>query len=139
MDLVIVFVCGALGTALRAWIEQAWSTQTWPAATFAINLTGAFALGFLIGALSVRGPDQGARRRVRLGVGTGLLGGYTTYSTFIIEGDELAHTHLGLAFLYLAGSVVLGLALAALGMPLARRLFAQETVDVDGLEKDVDL
>ena len=79
MDLVIVFVCGALGTALRAWIEQAWSTQTWPAATFAINLTGAFALGFLIGALSVRGPDQGARRRVRLGVGTGLLGGYTTF------------------------------------------------------------
>lgn len=131
MDLVVVFFGGVLGTAIRAGIELAWPTQIWPAATFTINLSGSFALGILVGALFVRGPDNALRRRIRLGVGTGLLGGYTTYSTFIIEGDELAHVGIGLAILYLVGSVVLGVLVAVLGMVMSRRFFAGERPAVE--------
>ncbi|MFP3468335.1 fluoride efflux transporter FluC, partial [Leifsonia sp. SIMBA_070] len=52
------------------------------AGIFAINLSGALILGWLLSALKMRGPDEGRRSTVRLFVGTGVLGGYTTYSTF---------------------------------------------------------
>lgn len=121
----VVFVGGALGTAIRAALEAAFPAQPggWPWATFLINVSGAFVLGLLLETLSRRGPDAGARQLVRLGLGTGVMGGYTTYSTFAVETVRLIGTGAVLAgFGYAVGSVVLGLAAALAGSRLAARL-----------------
>lgn len=89
----------------------------WPATTFAINVFGAFALGWLLEALTRSGPDAGWRRRVRLCVGTGLLGAFTTYSTLALDVSLLARDHRPwTAIGYGVGSVVAGLAATAIGI-----------------------
>ena len=122
----VVLVGGAFGTAVRAALESAFPAQpgAWPWTTFAINVSGSFLLGLLLETLSRRGPDAGLRRYLRLGVGTGVMGGYTTYSTFAVETVRLlglggAATFLGIG--YALGSVVLGLLAAFAGMWLAAR------------------
>ena len=98
----------------------------WPWVTFWINVVGSVVLGALLEALSRAGDDSGWRRAVRLGVGTGVVGGFTTYSTFVLEIDQLARAGaLPLAAAYALISVIVGLAAAAAGMAavsaLARR------------------
>ena len=120
-------VCGggALGTSIRAALEAAFPAQPggWPGSTFLINVSGAFLLGLLLETLSRRGPDVGARRLVRLGLGTGVMGGYTTYSTFTLETVRLIGSGAMLAGIgYALGSVLIGLAAALAGSRLAIRL-----------------
>lgn len=121
----LVFAGGSLGTFARWWLESTYgaSSGQWPWATFWINLSGSFVLAVLLDALAATGEDVGWRRLVRLGVGTGVLGGYTTYSAFAIEAVELGRAgSLGLLLAYGAGSVVLGLGLAYAGGWGVRRL-----------------
>ncbi|MGF6834039.1 CrcB protein [Paenarthrobacter sp. TE4293] len=61
----------------------------WPLPTLLINLSGALALGALLEGLSRRGPDVGNRRVLRLALGTGYLGAYTTYSTLAMDAVHL--------------------------------------------------
>ena len=84
--LALVAAGGAAGTAARYGLSQAvhpWGA--WPAATFLVNLAGAFLLGLLLEALARRGPDHGRRRQLRLLLGTGFCGGFTTFSAFSLE------------------------------------------------------
>ncbi|MDQ7992753.1 MAG: CrcB family protein [Propionicimonas sp.] len=123
--LALVGIGGGLGTLLRWSLESAYPAipGSWPWATFVINLTGALALGALLEGLAAAGPDTGRRRAVRLGVGTGVLGGYTTYSTFAVESVRLVGAGQGwLALGYALGSVLAGVACAAAGSWLVRRL-----------------
>ncbi len=117
--MLLIGVGGAIGTIARFSIESALppAANGWPSATFLINISGAFVLAVLLEALSLHGPDDGLRRRIRLGVGTGLLGGYTTYSSFMVETALLGGNgqHL-IAFGYAAISVVLGLVAAWAGI-----------------------
>lgn len=116
-----VFAGGALGTLVRAGLARLWphAAGELPTATLAVNLVGALALGFLLGRLALA-PDTGWRRTLRLGLGTGFMGGLTTYSTFIVEVEHLAGgADLLGAATYLAGSLVAGVALAAIGLWLA--------------------
>lgn len=84
---------------------------------FFINLTGAIALGLLYG-LSDRGVPVSSDARLLLG--TGFLGGYTTFSTYEMGGAKLIVGHAPwLATVYLAGSIVLGVLCARLGLLLA--------------------
>ncbi|GAB95742.1 CrcB protein [Kineosphaera limosa] len=119
--LALVAVGGGVGTAVRAVAEERFAAPagSWPWATFAINLSGAFALALLLESLARRGPDVGRRRAVRLGVGTGVLGGFTTYSTFAVETGHLGWP-LGPA--YAVATVLLGLLAAAAGLWLSRAL-----------------
>lgn len=122
----VVFAGGVLGTAVRAALEAAMPAQPggWPWATFAINVSGSFLLGLLLETLSRRGPDAGLRRYLRLGLGTGVMGGYTTYSTFAVETVRLFALGGGAVFVglgYALGSVLLGLAGAFAGMWVATR------------------
>ncbi len=119
----LVFVGGALGTALRAGLEGAFAQPTgWPWATFGINLVGSFVLGLLLERLVRGGADEGWRRSARLGCGTGVLGGFTTYSTFVLEVERLASDgETAVAVAYPLVSVVLGLVLAVAGMVVAAR------------------
>jgi len=106
----LVFVGGVLGTAARYGVGEAvgpWGA--WPAATFSVNVVGAFLLGVLIEALSRRGPDVGVRQRLRLVLGTGFLGAFTTYSTLAVDTDLLLRDgYASVAFAYAVGTVVVG-------------------------------
>ena len=122
-SLALVGAGGCAGTLVRAALERAWpaSPGHLPVTTLALNVVGALALGLLLGALGEGRP------RLRLALGTGVLGGLTTHSTFILESHRLltssgdgGHPVLGAA--YLVGSMVAGLVAAGLGLWLAGRL-----------------
>jgi CrcB protein len=118
----LIVLGGALGTAGRAALEGAYSpaVDALPWVTLVINVAGSFLLAMLLEALSTAGADRGWRRAVRLAVGTGVLGGFTTYSTFMVESAErLRESHLVVAGAYLVGSVLLGLAAAGAGIAAA--------------------
>ncbi len=117
----LVGVGGAVGTTARWAVEQLADVPdgAWPWPTFAINVVGSFLLGVLLAGLG--SVDDGWRRRVRLGAGTGLLGGFTTYSTFAVEVDLRARDgYLALGAVYAVTSVVVGVAAAAAGAAAGR-------------------
>lgn len=123
--LVLIILGGSLGTAVRAWLESSFAAPagTWPWVTFLINIAGSFLLGLLLEGLARTGADAGWRRRVRVGAGTGMLGGFTTYSTFgvetalLLDGGQLV-TGVG----YGLASVAVGLVAAWAGVEAARGL-----------------
>lgn len=94
----LVALGGAAGTLLRDVISgllPADGGVSW--SIFWINITGALLLGVLLEALAHRGPDAGRRRVLRLLLGTGVLGGFTTYSTLAESTAALFLTGHGLA------------------------------------------
>ena len=118
----VVFIGGALGTLVRAGLSHALPTAAGeiPWTIFAINLVGAFILGALLQVLALAGPDRRWRRAVRLGVGTGVMGGFTTYSTFALDVVHLAQFgSAGWAAGYALGSVIGGIGAAGLGIWMA--------------------
>lgn len=118
----VVAVGALLGTAARYGLALHWPVRSgsWPWTTFTVNLIGALLLGFLLEALARRGEDAGRRRLVRLGVGTGFLGAFTTYSSLAVETDLLVHaTRPLLASAYALVSVSAGLLVALGGIALA--------------------
>ncbi len=119
----LVALGGAVGSVLRyaVWLVMP-QPGGWPLGTFAVNVAGAFALGFLLEALARRGPETPRGRRVRLTLGTGLLGGFTTYSSFALELERLlSDGGAGVAVGYAAGTLVLGTGAALLGVMLGAR------------------
>lgn len=118
-----IVVGGMLGTAARSGLEAAFPAagDQWPWTTFWINVTGSLLLGLLVEALA-GGDDSGWRRSIRLGIGTGVLGGFTTYSTFSVETVEMLRSGqwlLGLG--YAVGSVLIGVAVALAAVVAVRR------------------
>lgn len=115
-----VFAGGAVGTALRAGIGALVPpVDAVPLATIGINVVGAFALGLLLAVLGRRGPDLGRRRAVRVTVGTGVLGGFTTFSALAVDtAGLLASGQVLEGLLYVGGTVLAGLAAAAAGTRL---------------------
>lgn len=116
-DLGSVLVGGAIGSVLRYGISLALpAAHRLPLATLAVNLLGAFALGWVLTRWAGESPRA---RRIRALFGTGLLGAFTTYSTFALEttqllADGLVSTALG----YALGTVVLGTMAAWAGVRL---------------------
>jgi CrcB protein len=89
-----------------------------PWATFAVNVSGSFALGFLLVMILERFP---ADRYLRPFVATGFLGAYTTYSTFAVETDLLVKGgRAGLAAAYAVVSLLGGFLAVWLGLLAAR-------------------
>ena len=117
----LVAVGGAAGTLARHGIAEALDPdQLFPWATFLVNVTGSFALGALLAVLLVCDHSAPANR-LRLLLGTGFLGGYTTYSALAVETDTmLRDDHLALGLMYATGSVVAGLVAAFAGVAAAR-------------------
>ncbi len=108
--LALVLVGGALGTALRETIALVVQPiGSFPVAIFGINIVGAFVLGVVLAALALRGPDEGLRRHLRLFLGTGVLGGFTTYSALSADSASLlSQGGLGVALIYGLATVVVG-------------------------------
>jgi len=138
--MLVVAVGGAVGTPLRYTLARALPTapQGWPTATFVANLLGAFLLGVLLEGLARLGPDTGARRVVRLGVGTGVLGAFTTYSTLATEAVLLGRDgRVGLAVVYGLVSAVAGYGAAAAGIGLAALGHRAVRTRAIGIDPDV--
>jgi fluoride exporter len=116
----LVVLGGAIGTFARYALSLA--VPTWngiPLATFLINVTGAFLLGLLLEALVRGGPDRGRRRGIRLFAGTGILGGYTTYSAFAVDADGLLlASQFAAGALYALATVLVGAAASVAGIAL---------------------
>lgn len=113
----LVALGGAIGTGVRAALAAAFPAVDGISWTIlGINVVGAFCLGVLLEALAHAGPDLGRRRALRLFVGTGVLGGFTTYSTLADDTARLLDVgRWGAGAGYALLSVVLGLAAAAAG------------------------
>lgn len=113
---------GALGSLGRWGVADVLphSPGELPWSTVLVNLTGAVLLGLLLGLLAGPRPRHHLLRPL---LGTGLLGGWTTFSTATLDAHALADAgRLPIAGAYLVGSVVVGLVAAWLGLRVGRGL-----------------
>jgi CrcB protein len=118
MRYVWVGLGGAVGSVSRYAIALNVDQRHFPWATLGINLSGAFALGVFLTLSLGHLPVS-----VMTPVAVGVLGGYTTFSTFAWEGFTLGRTgRAGVAFVYMSVSVVGGLIAAWGGYSLGRML-----------------
>ncbi|MEO6857605.1 MAG: fluoride efflux transporter CrcB [Solirubrobacteraceae bacterium] len=107
-ELMAIFAGGATGAVLRVWLSQTYPAAAggWPWVTFAINVSGAFLLGYLVTRLQDRLPLSTYRRPL---IGTGFCGAFTTFSTMQLELLRMIDQHrYGLAVGYAAASVTAG-------------------------------
>lgn len=121
-ELAAIFAGGAVGAVLRIWVARlpAGAVPEWPWGTFAVNLAGAFALGYFATRLQDRLPLSTYRRPF---VGTGLCGALTTFSTLQVELLEMLDAgRYGLAAGYAAASVAGGFACVHLATAVVRRV-----------------
>ncbi|MEK6676369.1 MAG: fluoride efflux transporter CrcB [Planctomycetota bacterium] len=118
--LLLIFVGSGLGGVLRyLWggAVQRLSGGNFPIGTLTINVVGCLCIGFLMGALSGRWM---IRENYRIALLVGVLGGFTTFSTFGWETFAMLNDgQKTRAFLNVVASVVLGLAAVWMGYRLA--------------------
>src|SRR5436309_14681309 len=113
---------GAAGALLRVALAR---TDTggpadWPWITFAVNLAGAFLLGYFATRLQERLPLSAYRRPL---LGTGFCGALTTFSTMQLELLRMLDAHrYGLALAYVGTSIVLGYGCVHLATAVVRRV-----------------
>jgi len=118
---LIVFLGAGIGGALRHGVNVA-ATRLFgfgfPYGTFIVNVAGSFVMGLLAGFFAYR---AGIPQHVRLFLTTGILGGFTTFSTFSLDAAVLIERHaFGLAAGYLVGSAAAGLAALFFGLAVFR-------------------
>lgn len=117
--LFLVMAGGAVGAGARHLVSRTTLLALGPGfpwGTLIVNLVGGLAMGLLAGVLVRTGGSE----QWRLLLGTGLLGGFTTFSAFSLDAVTLAQRDAGLAALYVLASVA-GAILALIGgLALAR-------------------
>jgi CrcB protein len=119
----LVFIGAGLGGVVRHALNNAVPRvfgADYPWATPIINITGSVLMGLLVGWLAFR-ASGGWSQHVRLFAATGVLGGYTTFSTFSLEAVLLIERHAYVAaFAYIFGSVLFGVFGLWLAMTMMR-------------------
>ena len=118
---LIVFLGAGIGGAMRHGVNVA-ATRLFglefPYGTFIVNVAGSFAMGLLAGYFAYR---AGVPQHVRLFLTTGILGGFTTFSTFSLDAALLIERHqFGMAAGYVVGSVAAALAGLFFGLAVFR-------------------
>jgi CrcB protein len=118
LAVAVIALGGGLGSVARYGVSRAWPAghETVPWATLSINVLGSLLLGMLVVAVT---EIWRPHRLIRPMLGTGVLGGYTTFSTFAVEARGLSAQT---AALYIALSVIGGVAAAVAGMTVIRQL-----------------
>ncbi|MEO8017348.1 MAG: CrcB family protein [Pseudomonadota bacterium] len=119
MNWLWVGLGGALGSVARYGAYRLWpaSPGGWPVPTFTVNLLGSFAIGLLYMYVAARGASADNARLFWM---TGVLGGFTTYSAFALEGALLGFSMIGV--LYVAATVFACLLAAVAGMKMGTLL-----------------
>jgi CrcB protein len=116
-----VAIGGAIGSVARFWLTEVsakWWGGEFPWGTVIANATGSFLIG-LIAALPVMGPRDPLGPMGRQFLMVGIMGGYTTFSSFSLQTLTMVqHGHLAKAALNVGGSVVLCLIAVAAGYAL---------------------
>lgn len=114
--LLVVALGGAAGALARyaVGVLLPHGSSSLPVATLVVNVVGCFLLGVLVAGW----PDA---RWLRPFLGTGVLGGFTTFSTFALEGDRLVDRAPLVAALYVGLTLVLGLGAAWTGLRVRLR------------------
>ena len=116
---LLVAAAGACGAPLRYMVDTKVSDRVqavFPYGTLVVNITGSFLLGVVTG-LAL---DHGLGTTEQLVIGTGLLGAYTTFSTFTLESLSLLQAgEAADALRNVAGSVLIGVLAAGAGWALA--------------------
>lgn len=111
---------GAVGAALRYWVGTATLHQfgpSFPWGTLTVNLAGGFLMGLLAGGLVRLGGNES----LRLLLGVGVLGGFTTFSAFSLDAVTLFERgHFGLDAAYVLASVAGSILALFLGLWIAR-------------------
>lgn len=111
---------GFIGAVLRYLISLIPIKTDFPLKTLAVNLIGCFVIGIIAGLAQDRFEDN---PRLSLFLKVGICGGFTTFSSFALETDELIkNSRYAAAGLYAAASVLLGLAAAYLGQTAIRSI-----------------
>ncbi len=128
----LVVLGGSLGTAARAALVLPLGTVAAPLAlpvtTLVINVVGSFLLGLVVGVLGSGSP------RLRAFLGTGLLGGFTTYSTFAVQVVGLADGAATEGLVIAVASLFFGVLAALAGLMLGRRSGRAPIVDPEDAE-----
>ena len=124
---LLVAAGGAIGSMARYGLGvlagRAAPNAGWPVGTLTANVIGGLLMGLLVGWLAFRGGAQ--QEAVRLFAAVGVLGGFTTFSSYSLEAVQMIERRqVGLAGAYVAGSVVLAIAAVFVGLMIARRLGA---------------
>lgn len=121
MGYLIVFLGGGIGAAIRHGINLGigrWLGTGFPYATLLINVTGSLIMGLAAGYFTFKGD---ASQHLRLFLTTGILGGYTTFSTFSLDVALLYERgEVGLAALYVLLSVIVSIAGLFAGLAIVR-------------------
>ena len=122
MPLLLVMIGGAFGSGMRFLVGRlslALVGPGYPWGTWFINLSGGLLMGLLVGLLA-RYPSANSEN-IRLLVGVGILGGFTTFSTFSLEAANMIQRgDWGIALLYATSSAVGAILLLFAGLALAR-------------------
>ena len=121
MPTLFVFLGAGLGGVLRHGVNLAAARlgSSFPWGTLTINVLGSILMGLVVGWFAARGDSVQAR----LFIATGILGGFTTFSTFSLEAYMLIERgEIGAALAYVAGSVLVGVGGLAIGLLVMRQV-----------------
>jgi CrcB protein len=126
LNLVLVAIGGAFGSVCRYLLGVGMFKALgpgFPYGTLAANILGGFLMGVLVSVLALRGGADQEKWRLLLGVG--VLGGFTTFSSFSLEaGLMIERRHLEVAAVYILASVAFSILGLFGGLFLMRRILA---------------
>jgi CrcB protein len=113
----VIALGGVLGSLARYGLAEAVPHRAggFPWSTFAINVIGCFAIGVLLAALTPLSHPL-----LRPFLGTGILGGFTTFSTFAVDTERLLPDHAVVALVYFFGALAAALVATYLGGAVTR-------------------
>lgn len=116
---VLIGIGGMIGALARYSISIIFAgIDGFPYATLVVNLIGCFLLSYLLSGDKIK---RKLSPEIRIALGTGVIGSFTTYSTFALETVELWSNHVLLALTYMIFSICGGLAFCYIGYKLANR------------------
>ncbi|MBO0125321.1 fluoride efflux transporter CrcB [Agrobacterium sp. OT33] len=124
LNIALVAAGGAIGSVFR-YLVGVWSVRlaglNFPWGTLAVNVAGSFLIGLLVELVARR---LNASMEMRLFLVTGVLGGFTTFSSFSLDAVSLFERGaLGLSAVYVLASLVVSIAAVFAGLALGRSLF----------------